>query len=356
MKEDDRLSRSAILGRPSDMLDFAEVMGGGYRLIDVRSPGEYLAGSLPGAINIPIFDNGERSLVGTMYRQSGRDAAIATGFTLVESRLAALLQDFHPYRREPIAVFCARGGMRSRSVVNLLCQSGFAARQLAGGYKAYRQLALDTLERFSPRCIVVHGLTGTGKTRILQHLDPVIDLEDLAQHQSSLFGGINRRPRTQQWFDSRLHQVIAGLGAEPVFIEGESRQIGNIYLPAGLARAMKAGQLVLVSASLATRVARIVEDYPLPDEATVARVERILKSLRSKVGAKVVVELCALLRQNRLAELVEILLVEYYDKRYLNNLRHYHWALTISSENIGEAAAILTEFRRQLLREALRSR
>jgi len=349
MKEHDRLSRSAILSQPSITLGFSEAITGSYRIIDVRSPKEYQDGSLPGAVNIPIFDNEERCLVGTLYRQSGRDFAIETGFDLVEPRIGTLLDGFHPYREENIAVFCARGGMRSRSVVNLLRQNNFAARQLEGGYKQYRKLVLDLLDRFSPRCIVLHGLTGTGKTRILQHLEPVIDLEDLAQHQSSLFGGINRQPRTQKWFDACLHQTICRLGPEPCFIEGESRQMGNIYLPAGLARAMKAGQLVRVSASMETRVARILEDYPIADDETVARVEKILKSLRRKVGAAVVEKLCDLLRQNRLAELVQILLVEYYDKRYLNNLQQYQYALTISSENIPEAAAALAAFRKRLV-------
>lgn len=349
MKQDTRLSRSAILSQPSTTLSFVEAITGDYCIIDVRSPKEYLEGSLPGAVNIPIFDNEERSLVGTIYRQGGRDVAIDTGFELVEARIAGLLGDFSPYRGQKIALFCARGGMRSRSVVNLLVQNGFSAWQLAGGYKQYRQHLLDVLARFSPACIVLHGLTGTGKTRILQHLDHVIDLEDLAQHQSSLFGGMNRQPRSQRWFDAYLHKVICELAQEPYFIEGESRQMGNIYLPSGLAGAMKAGQLVLVKASMETRVARILEDYPVDDEQTVAEVERILKSLRRKLGGAISDRLCSLLHQNRLAELVETLLVEYYDKRYQNNLLQYNYQFSLNSEDIPQAAVELTKFRDRLL-------
>lgn len=350
MKEHSTLARSAILGRPSTTLAFSEALTGGYRIIDVRSPREFAEGSLPGAVNLPIFDNEERHLVGTIYRQSGRDEAIDTGFELVESHLAELLGAFAPYREEPIALFCARGGMRSRSVVNLLVQQGFTAWQLEGGYKQYRQLLLEVLARFRPRSIVLHGLTGTGKTRILQHLENAIDLEELAQHQSSLFGAMNRQPRSQKAFDSELHKVICGLGAEPYFIEGESRQIGNIYLPSGLARAMKEGHLVLVSAAMETRVARILEDYPVKDDETVAQVEKILKSLKRKVGGPVAEALCGLLHQRRLAEMVELLLVEYYDKRYANNLLSYSYQLQISSEDIVQTAAELSEFRESLLR------
>lgn len=340
-----RLSQAAILREPSTTLPFREAMSGEYRIIDVRSPKEFLEGSLPGAVNIPIFDNDERELVGTIYRQGGRDVAVETGFDLVESRLPGLLAGFAEYRPEKIALFCARGGMRSRSVVNLLVQHGFSAWQLEGGYKAYRQHLLEIFQTFSPRCIVLHGLTGTGKTRILQHLKPMIDLEDLAQHQSSLFGGMNRQPRSQRAFDSHLYQVISSLGEEPCFIEGESRQLGKIYLPAGLARAMKEGYLVLITASLETRVARIVEDYPVEDEQTAAQVLKILGSLRRNLGGPVTDTLCGLLRQGNLAELVRILLVEYYDRRYENNLNRYAYQFEVSSEDIGQAAAALLEFR-----------
>lgn len=349
MKHQPGMSRSAILSEPLKTLDFTEAITGSYRIIDVRSPREYQEGSLPGAVNIPIFDNEERSLVGTIYRQGGQDQAIDTGFNLVESRLTSVLDDFTPFAGERIALFCARGGMRSRSVVNLLTQHGYSAWQLTGGYKQYRQLLLDVVGSFSPRLIVLHGLTGTGKTRILQHLDHAIDLEDLAQHQSSLFGGLNRIPRSQKWFDSYLHQVICSVGSAPYFIEGESRQLGSIYLPAGLARSMKEGKLVLITASMETRVARILEDYPVHDEQTARQIEKILQSLRRKVGGAVADSLCALLHQNRLAELVQILLEEYYDKRYQNTLQAYRYHLTLSSEDIPGAAAELMSFREHLL-------
>lgn len=347
--KNDGLSRAAILREEMTTLTFQEGITGDYRLIDVRSPKEFIEGSLPGAVNIPIFDNDERKLVGTLYKECGREEAIDAGFNLVESRLPDLLAGFERYRGEDIALFCARGGMRSRSVVNLLLQHGFSAWKLEGGYKNYRQLLLSIVERFCPSCIVLHGLTGTGKTRILQKLDPMIDLEDLAQHQSSLFGGMNRQPRTQRGFDSHLHKVITELGSEPYFIEGESRQMGNIYLPVGLAKSIRDGHLVRVTASMETRVARIVEDYPVDDDETAAQVLAILDSLRRKLGNAITNKLCTLLHQRRLPELVELLLVEYYDKRYENNLKKYSYEGEVSSENIDEAAEMLVQFRQNLI-------
>lgn len=349
MEKNAKLSQSAVLQVVPDTLSFEQALTHEYAIIDVRSPKEFDEGSLPGAVNIPVFDNEERKLVGTLYKYGGAEQAKETGFDLVESRMAEFLAGFESLKNRSIAVFCARGGMRSRSVVNLLKHHGYSVWQIEGGYKKYRHLLLEVFEKFAPECIVLHGHTGTGKTRILQHLEPMIDLEDLAQHQSSLFGGLNRHPRSQKSFDSHFHQVICRLGEEPYFVEGESRQMGNIYLPSGLARSMKSGHLVLVTASIETRVSRIVEDYPLTDDVTVQKVMRILTSLRGKLGRSVVDHLCSLVEQDKLAELVHILLVDYYDKRYDNNLNKYTYELEISSEDIPGCAEALIQFRNTLV-------
>lgn len=348
MVEKSGLSPADILGDASDRLSFEEAIASDYSIIDVRSPKEFAEGSLPAAINIPVFDNEERKLVGTVYRYGGRDQAVDTGFELVTSRLEQLLAKLEGYRQDKLAVFCARGGMRSRSVVNLLKLQGYSAVQIEGGYKAYRRMVLGTLESYNADCIVLHGLTGTGKTRILQHLDNVIDLEDLAQHQSSLFGALNRSPRTQKTFDSFLFAQIVRLAPGPVFVEGESRKMGGVFLPKGLADSMKRGHHVLVTASLATRVSRILEDYPVQDRQTVVKVERILNSLRRKLGSGLVESMIAHLHQGNLAELVRLLLTEYYDKRYSNSMSRNRFELELSSEDIEAAAERLIEYRDKL--------
>lgn len=348
-KNDIDFTQSAVLDVSTSTLTFEQALIGEYCIIDVRSPKEFSEGSLPAAINIPIFDNDERKLIGTVYRYAGREEAISTGFGVMGKRLAEFILNFEPYKEKRIALFCARGGMRSRSVVNLLNQNGFTAWQLEGGYKQYRHVLLEVFEQFRPRCIVIHGHTGTGKTRILQHLQHMIDLEDLAQHQSSLFGGMNRNPRAQKTFDSYLHQAICRLGPEPYFIEGESRKMGAVYLPTRLAESMKSGHLVLVTASIETRVARILEDYPVEDDATVQLVLGILENLRSKLGHVITDKLGALLKAGALDELVHILLVDYYDKRYDNSLKRYTYSLEVSSEDIVNAAEILTDYRESLI-------
>lgn len=343
------LSRAAILSKSSRLIQLDEALAEGHQIIDVRSAGEYLAGTIPGAINIPLFDEDERSVIGTLYRHGGHQQAVDKGFDYVEDKLSELLESFQPYLSKTLTIYCARGGMRSLSVVNLLAQSGYEVYQLEGGYKIYRQNVLDCLQTFHPRLIVIHGLTGTGKTRILQQLKPAIDLEDLAGHRSSLFGGLDRQPSNQRTFEGRLVQLIAQLGREPYFIEGESRKIGKVFIPKSLAIAMQEGLLVKVHCSLETRVRRIIEDYPVENEETLDEIEKILKSLKQKMGIALVEKMCQLLRRGQLDDLVRILLIDYYDVRYGKSMRNYSYALEFSSESIPEAAKNLSEFRRTLL-------
>lgn len=343
------VEQSKILGGTDRLIPFAEAVGKLPVIIDVRSAKEHHEGALPNCVNIPLFDDEERKLVGTIYRYSGPNQAVDTGFELVESKLDEFINLFEPYRQVEIGVFCARGGMRSRSVVNLLNTTGFSAWQLQGGYKEYRNILLQRLEEFRPGLIVLHGLTGTGKTRILQKLEQVIDLEGLARHRSSLFGALGLNPRNQKNFDSHLYTLIHTLEQEPYFIEGESRKLGNIYLPPGLAEAMQRGHLVLINASLEKRIDRIVEDYPIGDEETERKIIAILKKLVPRLGHSRVDEMCSMVHQRELRDLVRILLLEYYDKRYGNSMSDYRYELTIDADSIDAAAEELTLFRQSLL-------
>jgi len=343
------LSRSTILGKSSRLIQLDEALAKGHQIIDVRSAAESLAGTIPGAINVPLFDEDERSVIGTIYKHGGHEQAVDKGFDYVDKKLTELVSAFQPFKSKAISIFCARGGMRSLSVVNLLAQSGYEVFQLEGGYKKYRQNILDTLQKFQPKLIIIHGLTGTGKTRILQKLESAIDLEDLAGHRSSLFGALDRQPSNQRTFESGLVRVIGSLEEEPYFIEGESRKIGRVFIPKPLAIAMKEAVMVNVHCSLTTRIRRIIEDYPVANEEMRSQVEGILKSFKQKMGEDQVEKMCRFLRNGQLDELVHILLVDYYDKRYGKSMSNYQYDLELSSENIDEAAATLTEFRGTLI-------
>lgn len=327
-------------------------MAHGYQIIDVRSSGEFFSGRIPGSVNIALFDENERSVIGTLYNHGGKERAIDQGFAYVESKLNGLLAAFEVHRESPVAIYCARGGMRSLSVVNLLRQSGYQAFQIEGGYKKYRHAVLELLADFRPRLIVIHGLTGTGKTRILQHLEGSIDLEELARHRSSLFGGLDRQPSNQRNFESRLADLIPRLGEQPYFIEGESRKIGRVFIPKPLAMAMKEAVMVNVQCSIKSRIERIIEDYPVAGEQKKQQILEILRSLTKNLGRQRVEQMCELLHSGQLHELVSILLLNYYDKRYIRSMSGYHFDLEISSENIEEAAATLLQFRQNLRAQA----
>jgi len=338
-------SRTLILQQSSRVVTFESAVENYHQIIDVRSRKEFLEGSIPGAVSMPLFDDDERDVIGTLYRHAGHLQAVDKGFEFVEKRLSALVHSFLPYKNKPLTIFCAKGGMRSRSVVNLLDHFGYDVYQLEGGYKWYRRYIIAYLDDFSPRLIVVHGLTGTGKTRILQELENAIDLEDLAQHRSSLFGAVDRVPRGQREFESLLVETVRSLEEEPYFIEGESRKIGRVFMPNRLALAMKNGVCVRVSCSIETRIKRIVEDYPVADEKSLDQIEQILNSLRQKMGHREIDRLCHLLREGNFTELVRTLLLDYYDRRYNNCMSGYSYQLELSSEDISAAAAQLENFR-----------
>lgn len=347
MKED--LSRSKILKNSCPPISFEEALAQKFLIVDVRSAAEYKVGTMPGAINVPLFDEDERSVIGTIYKHGGQEEAIEQGFSYVEEKIGELLGAFEPYREWVLAVFCARGGMRSRAIVNLLLQSGYRVHQIIGGYKTYRHEVLGFLENYAPKLIVLHGLTGAGKTRIIQALDHSIDLEDLAKHRSSLFGGLDRDPSCQRTFESQLVQTARSLGEEPYFVEGESRKIGRVFIPKPLAMAMKSAVLVNITCSLETRIARIVEDYPVEGEKKREDILKILRSLKQNMGAAKVEEMCELFNNHQIHDLVRILLVDYYDKRYERSMSKYKFDLEVSSESISEVAEELVAFRASLI-------
>jgi tRNA 2-selenouridine synthase len=347
MAED--LSTSDILKNICSPISFTEALDQNHLIVDVRSAAEYKDGTVPGAVNVPLFDDDERSVIGTIYKHGGQEKAIAQGFSIVEEKLGELLSAFEPFRGKTVAVFCARGGMRSRSIVNLLNQSGYTACQITGGYKQYRHDVLGFLENYAPKIIVLHGLTGTGKTRLIQALGSSIDLEELAKHRSSLFGGLDRVPNRQKTFESLLVNSVKDLGLEPYFVEGESRKIGRVFIPKPFAMAMKSGVLVNITCSLEKRIERIIEDYPVEGAKKRDAILHILRSLKQSMGTVRVEEMCDLFNSNRLTELVRILLVDYYDKRYARSMSEYKFDLEVSSESISEAVEKLTTFRTTLI-------
>lgn len=346
----DNISPQTILTTPpTSPISLKKSEEAGHILIDVRSLKEFEEGSILNAVSIPLFDNTERGIIGTIYKHGSKEAAVDKGFEFVRKKFPQLIEQFEPYRGQAVTVYCAKGGMRSKSIVNLLHMLGMEVYQLEGGYRRYRHQTLEKLDHFHGQLLVLHGMTGTGKTRIIENLEYAIDLEGIAQHRSSLFGAINLTPRTQKQFEALLAKRIDQLGRPPYFIEGESNKLGQVFLPKSIIEEMTMGTMIKVTASVETRIQRIIEDYPITSDAIRAKMEAIFRTLARRLGHATVEKLCKLLQQDKIDELVYILLTEYYDKRYSNMYKKYTFSLEISSEDIAEAVLELTRYRRSLI-------
>ena len=239
--------------------------------IDVRTPGEFAEDHVPGAINLPVLDDAERTLVGTMYVQQSAFDARKVGAALVARNVAGIVEKHardKPREWAPL-VYCWRGGQRSRALVHVLCEIGFRPAQLDGGYRAYRRhvvLSLDHLpQQFRFR--VICGLTGSGKSRLIEAVaaegGQVLDLERLAKHRGSLLGDLPGDPQpTQKMFESTLFAALSAFDAtQPVFVESESRKIGKLQVPQALLGAMHAAPCIRLEAAQPLRVAMLEADY-----------------------------------------------------------------------------------------------
>ncbi|MFT3885813.1 MAG: tRNA 2-selenouridine(34) synthase MnmH [Flavobacteriales bacterium] len=304
-------------------LSIAEFLAPDTPVIDVRSPGEFERGHIPGAHPLPLFSDAERAIIGTLYKQQGRDAAVLEGLRIVGPKLAAIVEQARALAFDGrIRVHCWRGGERSGSVAWLLGKAGFpAVHTLRGGYKAFRAHVLRELER-PPDLCVLGGYTGTGKTAVLGHLqrsgEQVIDLEALARHKGSAFGAIAGTPQpTTEHFENLLWQAIRGLDPQRhVWIEDESPMIGHVRVPNSLIVRMRRSPLYFAEMPAAERVERLMQDYgQVPSEVLAENVLRIQKRLGPQ-HAKAALEALAAGDLRTVASIA----LRYYDKAYLRGL------------------------------------
>jgi len=297
----------------------------GALFIDVRSPSEFAEATIPGAVNVPIFDDAERAAVGTVYKQEGKAAARRLGVKLVAPKIPAFVEEVEALLaagRPPGIVFCWRGGMRSYAMTSFLDLAGLPVRQLSGGHKVFRARVRDFLAAGAwGRLLVLRGLTGVGKTRLLHLLRekgyPVLDLEGLANHRGSAFGGLGLGSQpNQKSFEAALWDELRRIPPGSwALAEGESPHIGRLVLPKPVYNALQLETTLWINASLAFRSAVILDDYPARDELKAAFV-RPLKALRERLGAEKVEELLGMLERGEWETLVAELMVRYYDPLY----------------------------------------
>lgn len=302
-------------------------------VIDARSEGEFAEDHIPGALNCPVLDDAERARVGTLYKQVSPFDARKTGAALVSRNIARWLETRfadRPRTWRPL-VYCWRGGTRSGAFTHVLRQVGWPAAQLDGGYRAFRRAVIADLETLPAhfRWHVICGHTGTGKSRLLRALGArgaqVLDLEGLAAHRGSVLGNLPDAPQPpQKLFESRVWAAMRALDpARPVYVEAESKKIGNLRVPERVIANMWAGECVRVEAALATRVALLMEEYAhfLADPQGLVTQLRCLTALH---GAGRIAHWEALAHAGRWEELVAELLERHYDPAYSRStLGHY---------------------------------
>ena len=288
-------------------------------LFDVRTPAEYEKGHIPGALNLPLFTNEERAVVGTTYKQVDTYDAFLQGLDYVGPRMRFFVEETK--RKAPsgkVAVHCWRGGQRSSSMGWLLDLAGMDVQILTGGYKAYRNYVLEQFAACTPPLIIVGGPTGSGKTDILHALEKlgeqVIDLEGLAHHKGSAFGalGESSQPTVEQ-FENDLFKTFQQCDpGRPIWLENESKPIGRVYIPDGVWKRILEAPLLALQVPFENRVNRLVEVYAqFPKEHLISSFEKIGKRLGGQ-HLKAALEALAI---DDYAEAARIGL-RYYDKAY----------------------------------------
>lgn len=345
--------------RIPDPIDIAEALRlreQGALLVDARSEDEYAAATIPGAINVPTLDNAERAEIGTLYKQQGKDIARRRGIDIVSPKIPAMVDRVRAAlggSNRPVVVFCWRGGLRSQALTTLLCLADIQACQVIGGHKAFRKTVRDFFDTGEwGRVVVLRGLTGVGKTRLLQRLEaggwPVLDLERYANHRGSAFGALGLEPQPSQiMFEAlvwdRLHRVSSG---GFILTEGESKMIGRLCLPQRLHQAMQDETSIWISAPLERRVRIILDDYPAREQHKELFVAPV-QALKGRLGKETVGELLELLERGCWEELTARLMVEYYDPRY-NHLKPDN-RIDVDIDDDEAGVAIVTEACRQIL-------
>jgi tRNA 2-selenouridine synthase len=291
-------------------------------IVDVRTPAEFDTGHIPGAHNLPLFTNEERAVIGTLYKQQGKQVAVLKGLEIVGPKLKDLVKDAEKISKDGIYLMhCWRGGMRSGSVAWLLETYGCKVYTLRGGYKWWRRFALDKFSE--PRkVLILGGRTGAGKTLILDELEKLgeqtLDLEKIAHHKGSSFGGLGERKQpTQEQFENVIaHRLLHLDSAKPVWIEDESRMVGSKVIPEGLWNQMRSSKVMYVDLPFEERARYLTEQYGKYNrEELKAAIERIGKRL----GGLQTRQALEAIDNGKLQAACEISLA-YYDKAYDHGL------------------------------------
>lgn len=314
--------------------------------IDVRSPKEFNEDCIYGAINIPVLLDEEREEVGTIYVQKSTEEAKSRGIELISKRLPYIFDEIQKLytenRDKKIVIYCARGGMRSGSIHALLLSLGVKVYKLKQGYKGYRKYINDNLNNVleDVNFIVLHGKTGTGKTKMLNTLEKegynVIDLELAANHRGSLLGSVGLgEQNSQKKFENIIFNKLKNRSDNRVFIEGESKRIGNIILPNSLWEKMKEGHQVLFEVSKELRTEILISEYT-KNQKEVDELLLSLDALKKYMNETRVEAYKNQVKNGEFSEVAIELMEKYYDPLYNNSLKGISYYEIFEIENLNQ--------------------
>ncbi|WP_353093498.1 tRNA 2-selenouridine(34) synthase MnmH [Tissierella praeacuta] len=320
-------------------------------LIDVRSPREYKSQTIPGAFNIPIFNDEERELIGTVYKQESIEKAKIIGIEVASKHLPDIYNKVLEFDKKykNLVFFCARGGFRSSSLVSLFRSIGINAIKLDSGYKGYRKYINEHLPTVIEKIqfVVLYGNTGTGKTDILKYLKKegmdVLDLEGCANHRGSVLGSVGLgEQNTQKMFESLIYESLRNRKTNLVFVEGESKKIGRDIIPSYLYDAMNDGINIKIETSMEKRIDNLLKEYV---HDTDTELISSLNDLRKYLGDKNINRYIELIGQHEYKQIIEELIVKYYDPLYENKGRQYS-KVFFNDNAISTAEDIIERFKK----------
>lgn len=287
-------------------------------LIDVRSPGEYDLAHIPGAVNIPIFDNEERRQVGIKYKVGGKENAVLLGLDFVGPKMSTFVREAKKLARDKkILVHCWRGGMRSGSMAWLFETAGLEVSVLEGGYKAYRKYIREQFSK-PAKLMVLGGYTGSGKTEILQILkekgEQFLDIEGIANHRGSVFGPLGQDDQPgNEHFENLLADVWRKFDfSKTIWVEDESRQLGRVGIPDPLFQQIREAPMIKIDVPKKDREIRLVKEYGAFDKAIL---HEMIDKIKKRLGGLVTSEAHEALDSGNLLKVASLTLT-YYDKAY----------------------------------------
>lgn len=339
-------------------------------LIDSRSEREFEESNIPYSRNFPVLNNKERHYTGLVYKKYSSSSAVKLAMEFADPKYADLLQFLKSNEAEnkKIYTYCWRGGGRSGYLSKMILEAGYSSFTLKGGFKSYRREAVNFFEQkfFPGELLEIYGNTGCGKSEILKHASneiPVIDLESAARHFSSLLGHIPYQLKgyskieNQSAFENNLFsQIYFNSKSDSVnhpgrfLIEGESRRVGNFHIPSILFEKLQSAPCIKIVSSLESRIYRILQDYFGNDFSGIEPMKKIMSEkeryFKQELSSKVYIEAVTLLEKNRAGEFIEIMIKDYYDKKYKDKGKSP--LAVISSDNMKEAVSEIIEIYKKL--------